>query len=142
MIHVEILHATRLMGLMATQKRTSSWSGGLSNRVWSIRRRQQWAMQAAAIGRRVGRGWADAEKMAAGVEIHLSRFFLAIDGCGGGSSGSPRCVWIFRIGPGSVMNAISRMSPPQFGHSSGNSSPTLAMSLAQAIRDVSCERGF
>ena len=44
--------------------------------------------------------------------------------------------------PGSVMNAISRMSPPQFGHSSGNSSPTLAISLAQAIRDVSWERGF
>jgi hypothetical protein len=41
-----------------------------------------------------------------------------------------------------VMNAISRMSPPQFGHSSGNSSPTLAISLAQAIRDVSWERGF
>jgi hypothetical protein len=31
------------------------------------------------------------------------------------------------------------MSPPQFGHSSGNSSPTRAMSFAQAIRDVSCE---
>ena len=31
---------------------------------------------------------------------------------GGGSSGSPRCVRIFRIGPGSVMNAMSRMSPP------------------------------
>jgi hypothetical protein len=40
------------------------------------------------------------------------------------------------------LNAISRMSPPQFGHSSGNSSPTRAMSLAHAIRDVSCERGF
>ena len=39
------------------------------------------------------------------------------------------------------MNAISRMSPPQFGHSSGNS-PTRAISFAQAIRDVSCERGF
>jgi hypothetical protein len=51
-------------------------------------------------------------------------------------------VRIFRIGPGFVMNAISRMSPPQFGHSSGNSSPTLAISLAQAIRDVSWERGF
>ncbi len=61
---------------------------------------------------------------------------------GGGSSGSPRCVRIFRIGPGSVMNAINRMSPPQFGHSSGNSSPTRAMSFAQAIREVSCERGF
>ena len=61
---------------------------------------------------------------------------------GGGSSGSPRCVRIFRIGPGSVMNAISRMSPPQFGHSSGNSSPTRAMSFAKVIREVSCERGF
>ncbi|MFM7206796.1 MAG: hypothetical protein ACKO4T_09020 [Planctomycetaceae bacterium] len=37
------------------------------------------------------------------------------------------------------MNAISRMSPPQFGHSSGNSSPTRAISFAQAIREVSCE---
>jgi len=36
-----------------------------------------------------------------------------------------------------VMNAISRMSARQFGHASGNSSPTLAISLAQAIRDVS-----
>jgi len=61
---------------------------------------------------------------------------------GGGSSGSPRCVRIFWIVPGSVMKEISRMSPPQFGHSSGNSSPNRAMSFAQAIRDVSCERGF
>jgi DNA-binding transcriptional regulator YdaS (Cro superfamily) len=38
-----------------------------------------------------------------------------------------------------VMNAMSRMSPPQFGHSSGNSSPTRASSFAQAIREVSCE---
>jgi len=38
--------------------------------------------------------------------------------------------------------AISRMSPPQAGHSSGNSSPSRAISLAQAIREVSCERGF
>jgi hypothetical protein len=37
------------------------------------------------------------------------------------------------------MKVISRMSPPQFGHSSGNSSPR---SFAQAIREVSCERGF
>ncbi len=49
---------------------------------------------------------------------------------------------IFRIGPGSVMKAISRMSPPHAGHSSGNSSPTRARSFAQAIREVSCERGF
>ncbi len=40
---------------------------------------------------------------------------------GGGSSGSPRCVRIFRMGPGSVMKAISRMSPAHAGHSSGNS---------------------
>jgi hypothetical protein len=46
------------------------------------------------------------------------------------------------MGPGSVMNAIGRMSPPQFGHASGNSSPTRARSFAQAIREVSCERGF
>ena len=61
---------------------------------------------------------------------------------GGGSSGSPKCVRIFRIGPGSVMKEISRMSPPHIGHSSGNSSPTRAISFAQAIRDVSCERSF
>ena len=58
---------------------------------------------------------------------------------GGGSRGLPRYVRIFRIGAGSVMKAMSRMSPPQFGHASGNSSPTLAISLAQAIRDVSWE---
>ncbi len=34
------------------------------------------------------------------------------------------------------------MSPPHAGHSSGNSSPTRAISLAQAIREVSWERGF
>ena len=32
----------------------------------------------------------------------------------------------------SSLKAISRMSPPQFGHSSGNSSHTRAISLAQA----------
>ena len=37
---------------------------------------------------------------------------------------------------------MSRMSPPHAGHSSGNFSPTRAISLAQAIREVSCERGF
>jgi len=37
------------------------------------------------------------------------------------------------------MNAISRMSPPQFGHSRGNPSPTRDISFAQAIREVSCE---
>jgi hypothetical protein len=35
---------------------------------------------------------------------------------GGGSSGSPRCMRIFQIGPGSVMNAIGRMSTSQLGH--------------------------
>jgi hypothetical protein len=61
---------------------------------------------------------------------------------GGGSSGSPKCVRIFRIGPGSVMKAMSRMSPPHAGHWSGNSSPTRAISVAQVIREVSWERGF
>jgi hypothetical protein len=42
----------------------------------------------------------------------------------------------------SSLNAISRMSPPQAGHSSGNSSRSRAINLAQAIREVSCERGF
>ena len=37
---------------------------------------------------------------------------------------------------------MSRMSPPHAGHRRGNSSPTRAISLAQAIREVSCERGF
>jgi hypothetical protein len=53
------------------------------------------------------------------------------------------------IGPGSVMNAISQMSPPHAGHSSGNSSPTRAISFAHAIREVSwikqhpfCKSGF
>ena len=40
------------------------------------------------------------------------------------------------------MNAINRMSPPHAGHSSGNSSPTRAMSFAHAIREVSCDRGL
>ena len=61
---------------------------------------------------------------------------------GGGSSGSPKCVRIFRIGPGSVMNAMSRMSPPHPGHAKGNSSPTRAMSFAHAIREVSWEGGL
>ena len=61
---------------------------------------------------------------------------------GGGSSGSPKWARIFRIGPDSVMKAMSRMSPPHAGHSSGNSSPTRAISFAQAIREVSCELGF
>jgi len=60
----------------------------------------------------------------------------------GGPSGSPRCVRIFRIGSGSVMKLISRISPPQLGHASGNASPTRDSSLAQAIRDVSWWQGF
>ena len=44
--------------------------------------------------------------------------------------------------PGSVMNAISRMSPPHVGHARGNSSPTRAISLTQAIREVSWLRGL
>jgi|SanBayMetagenome_1026888.scaffolds.fasta_scaffold08910_2 hypothetical protein len=51
-------------------------------------------------------------------------------------------VRIFRIGSGSVMNAMRQMSPPHLGHSSGNSSPTRTMSLAQAIREVSCDRSL
>jgi hypothetical protein len=31
---------------------------------------------------------------------------------------------------------VSRMSPPQVGHVSGNSSPARAIGLAQAIREV------
>jgi transposase InsO family protein len=34
------------------------------------------------------------------------------------------------------MKEISRMSPPHAGHSSGNSSPTRAINLAHAIREV------
>jgi len=40
------------------------------------------------------------------------------------------------------MKELSRMSPPRAGHRSGNSSPTRDISFAQAIREVSCERGF
>jgi Colicin D len=40
------------------------------------------------------------------------------------------------------MKEMSRMSPPHAGHWRGNFSPTRAISLAQAIRDVSWERGF
>jgi len=61
---------------------------------------------------------------------------------GGGSSGLPRALRIFRIGPGSAMNAISRMSPPQPGHWTGNSMPTRARSLAQGILEVSWQRGL
>ena len=58
---------------------------------------------------------------------------------GGGSSGSPRCVRIFRIGAGSVMKAMRRMSPPHAGQSSGKSSPMRARSCAEAMREVSWE---
>ena len=61
---------------------------------------------------------------------------LWVGDASGGSAGSPRTVKTFRSGPGSVMKLISRLSPSQLGHASGNSSPTLASSFAQAIRDV------
>jgi hypothetical protein len=60
---------------------------------------------------------------------------------GGGSSGSPKWVRIFRIGPGSLMNEITRMSPPQFGHSSGNSSPARAMSVLAPPTNGECRDG-
>jgi hypothetical protein len=62
------------------------------------------------------------------------------DESGGGPSGSRRCVRTFWIGPGSVMNAISRMSPPHRGHCGGSSSPICAISFVHATREVSCER--
>ena len=61
---------------------------------------------------------------------------------GGGSSGWPRCVRTFRIGPGLGVTRSAGYRRRTQGHSSGNSSPTRAMSFAQAIREVSCERGF
>jgi hypothetical protein len=61
---------------------------------------------------------------------------------GGGSRGSSIASRIFLIGAGSVMKAMRRMSPPQAGHSSGNCLPMRARSLAQAIREVSWERGW
>jgi hypothetical protein len=47
----------------------------------------------------------------------------------------------------SSRNTISRMSPPQFGHSSGNSSPTRAKRVARAGRGaghsiLSCSNSF
>ena len=48
----------------------------------------------------------------------------------GGELTCPRGVRIFRIGPGSVMNAMSRMSPPHPRHAKGKSSPTRAISFA------------
>jgi len=60
----------------------------------------------------------------------------------GGELNGLEGVRIFRIGPDSMMKARSRMSPPEFGHASGNSPRTRAISSAQAIREVSCERGF
>jgi hypothetical protein len=42
---------------------------------------------------------------------------------GGGSSGSPRWVRIFRIGPGSVTKAISRMSQAESGWTRAETSP-------------------
>jgi hypothetical protein len=37
------------------------------------------------------------------------------------------------MGPGSVMNAMSRTSPPHPGHSCEHASPTRAISLAQTF---------
>ena len=37
----------------------------------------------------------------------------------------------------SSLNAISRISPPQLGHAKGNSSPSRAISFAQASLEVS-----
>ncbi len=51
-------------------------------------------------------------------------------------------VKIFRIGPGSVMKAMSRMSPPRLGHSSENPLPTRGIKLALAIREVSLMAGL
>jgi hypothetical protein len=53
---------------------------------------------------------------------------------GVGSSGARRAWRIFRNGSGSVMYAISRMSPPHAGHSSGNSPPTSLRRAAPARR--------
>ena len=44
------------------------------------------------------------------------------------------------MGAGSVMNEMSRMSPPQAGHISGNASAIRASSFAHAMRDVSWDR--
>ena len=42
------------------------------------------------------------------------------------------------FGQGSVMNATAGHRRRTQGHSRGNSSPTRAMSFAQAIRELSC----
>ena len=71
-----------------------------------------------------------------------------IDGRATGRRDRRRYEWFAEMGqdlanrPWFWCNAISRMSPPQLGHSRGNSSPTRFISFAHAIREVSCERGF
>ena len=50
-----------------------------------------------------------------------------------GSTWAGSCRQSFGLGPGSVMNAMSRMSPPHPGHATGNSSPTRAMSFAFSV---------
>ena len=78
---------------------------------------------------------------------HLSRFAIAMDlhelapVCGRATSRRHRrrCEWFTQVGenlpdrPGLWRNAISRMSPSPPGHSSGNSSPTRAISFAHAF---------
>ncbi len=73
----------------------------------------------------VGSRWSESAENGAGAQSELT---------GLGSTRNSR------IGPGSVMKAISRMSPPHAGHLSGNSSPTQAISLAYVIREEACER--
>ncbi len=53
---------------------------------------------------------------------------------GGGSSGSPRWVRIFRIGPGSLMNAISRVSQ----QASRVCSPTACRLAVRPLVAASC----
>jgi len=59
-----------------------------------------------------------------------------------GSTWAGSCRQSFGHWPRLGCNAMSRMSPPHPGHSSGNSSPTRAMSFAHAIREVSWEGGL
>jgi hypothetical protein len=57
----------------------------------------------------------------------------------GGLPKMRRAVRILRIGPGSVMNAISRMSPPHPGHATGNSAPTRTMRFTQSESELLLE---
>ncbi len=56
------------------------------------------------------------------------------------ANSSPMWTRIFLIGPGSVMMAMSPISPPHAGHATGNASAIRARSLAHAMREVSWER--